>query len=154
MMDSDLLLAILSIDAYNRGYGEHQSGLPASGALGEFNIIADSSILRDENGNRLDTAAGFYAIAYEWEGRKYISYRGTNPDTIGNFLDDAINGFGLGAGSPYGAQAQLALEFYQRIAGEGVDPFTAPIITTGHSNYGASLLNALNSPFLRPVWCI
>ena len=65
-ISKDLLLAILSMDAYNRGYGSGVSGLSdANGALlGDVSISGTSASLVDANGNRLDEAAGFYAVAY------------------------------------------------------------------------------------------
>lgn len=52
---------------------------------------------------------------------------------------DIWNGWGAGAGSPYGTQARLALEFCQTVAGGStVDPRTANIALTGHS-LGAGL---------------
>ncbi|MEM7461741.1 MAG: hypothetical protein AAF362_03595 [Pseudomonadota bacterium] len=82
-MSDDLMLAILAMDSYNRGYSAGISGLGVSDAsntykLGEATIINDSRVIVDENGNQLDEAAGFYAVAYELNGQKMISYRGTD----------------------------------------------------------------------------
>ena len=71
-----------------------------------------------------DSRAGFYAIAYDTSavsgfsaGEKTIAYRGTDSlfgsDGIGG---DIWNGYGVGAGSPDGDHARLAIQFYQAIA--------------------------------------
>lgn len=88
-ISKDLFLAILSMDSYNRGYGEGISGLGGKGTkIGSATLGDDSSILRDENGDRVDQAAGFYAIAYDVAGSgvagldgTVISYRGLAPVT-------------------------------------------------------------------------
>ena len=61
-ISKDLFLALLSMDAYNRGYGEGISGLSAKAGtlLGSAKIIADAN---DKEG--VAKAAGFYAVAYE-----------------------------------------------------------------------------------------
>lgn len=72
----DLLLAVLAMDSYNRGYNSGISGLGESGAkIGRATLVRES-----------DTAAGseavrsnFYASAYELaDGSKVISFRGTD----------------------------------------------------------------------------
>jgi hypothetical protein len=62
-MDRNLFLAILSMDSYNRGYGQGTTGLAASigTQIGSATIKKDSN---DEAG--ISIAAGFYAIAYNW----------------------------------------------------------------------------------------
>lgn len=71
----DLLLAILSMDAYNQGYApgiEH-----GSARIGTATFSTDSSVLR-KNDEPLDQPAGFYAVAYDVAGLgTVISYRGT-----------------------------------------------------------------------------
>ncbi len=91
-ISKDLFLAILSMDAYNRGYG---AGLddPAAvgGGLGVSDQthtyqIANSTIFRDAvDSEGVAQAAGFYAIAYKVkgvdgiaDGTTVISYRGTD----------------------------------------------------------------------------
>ena len=73
----DLLLAILSMDAYNQGYArgvEH-----GSTRIGTATFSTDSGEeLRDESKEPLDQPAGFYAVAYDVAGLgTVISYRGT-----------------------------------------------------------------------------
>ena len=124
MFDQTLLNAILSLDAYNRGYGEGVYGL--SGAAGTQ--IGSLSILRAA----ADPASGFYAIAYRAaDGQTIISYRGTNADTAGEFWKDASNGYLIGAGLPLGSQGEEAIRFYQDILALGVDP--QKLSLTGHS---------------------
>ncbi len=85
-ISQDLFLAILSMDAYNRGYGAGVSdggtgdtdGLGETGSIGGAVIDRTSAVLVDENGERLDIDAGFYAVAYERNGEIVISYRGTD----------------------------------------------------------------------------
>jgi hypothetical protein len=116
-MNRDLFLAILSMDSYNRGYGQ-----------GVMLNSADSTSDQEEAGRRLGRAtilnvdlpagsvnAGFYAIAYELPAGyidgltgTVISYRGTNfdpGDSILNFFNgplwqDIRTGWSVGAGWP------------------------------------------------------
>lgn len=131
-MSKDLFLAILSMDAYNHDYG---ANIQVDGTgIGTATILGDSDILKDINGNRLDEAAGFYAITYDWNGKTVISYRGTNADDWSNFFDDAWNGYLVGAGNPFQPQAYLAADFFKAVTGTGDgDPRTADVILTGHS---------------------
>ena len=69
-MDPTLFLAILSMDSYNRGYDPGIENLPNLGAIGNANII-DLALPTGAQ------AAGFYAIAYDWNGETVIAYRGT-----------------------------------------------------------------------------
>lgn len=112
-MNRDLFLAILSIDSYNRGYNVGVTGLTVGGAIGSATILTDASTELDPAAAQ---AAGFYAIAYEWNGETVISYRGTDSPL------DAI-AFGIGAGQPFALtggltdQARLTVEFYRAVAG-------------------------------------
>ncbi|MDQ4419187.1 hypothetical protein OOT33_01855 [Sphingobium sp. DEHP117] len=81
------------------------------------------------NGQRLDIAAGFYAIAYDWTDstnlrNTVISYRGTDTTlstaSYDEFLQsplikDAWNGWALGAGYAGASQGGLALSFYHSV---------------------------------------
>lgn len=81
MMNREVFLSLLALDSYNRGYGQTVFGLPASGSIGRADINRDSLVLGSTSAGRVDEAAGFYAIAYEWDNETVISYRGTNfPD--------------------------------------------------------------------------
>lgn len=74
-MNTDLMLAILAMDSYNRGYGAGIKSIV--GVIGNATVDRDSSVLLT-NGQRLDIPAGFYAVAYNYAGGKVISYRGTD----------------------------------------------------------------------------
>ena len=81
-MSEKLSLAILAMDAYNRGYnagiGNNSVGLGVSGAIGNATIGATSLNLGQTGGVRNDQAASFFAISYNWNGQTIISYRGTD----------------------------------------------------------------------------
>lgn len=93
-ISSELFNAILSMDAYNRGYDQSivMTGnvvgnahiMTTQNALGE-NVPLDSSILTTN-----DQAIGFYALAYDTNNdgvADVISYRGTDfPKEGQNFL--------------------------------------------------------------------
>ena len=100
-MQRDTFLSILALDAYNRGPNSAVTDLPEIGSIGNATII-------DVPLPGGSIAASFYAIAYDWDGERVISYRGT--DTAGSIaiLRDVYAGYGVGAGSPYGAQAASA----------------------------------------------
>ena len=67
----DLMYAILAMDSYNRGDGASLEyvGLNIAQARVE-NIEVDDSAWQ---------SAGFYAVAYQWNGETIISYRGDEP---------------------------------------------------------------------------
>jgi hypothetical protein len=132
-ISDDLFRAILAMDSYNRGYnagiGDPVTGLPGT-------QIGNATINNTPNPAGYQ-AAGFFAQSYTWAGKTVISYRGTD-NLYGNLSSlftngDIWNGYGVGAGSPQGKQAELALNFYKSVAGAGVDPRTANIELTGHS---------------------
>ena len=116
-MNNEVFLSLLALDSYNRGYGENVGGLAASGSIGSATIVTDALGELDEQAV-LNT--GFYAIAYNWNGQKVISYRGTNFEpnwnSVSDFLNspavkDAWNGWSLGGGfSSYGPQTVHVLE--------------------------------------------
>lgn len=91
MMNRDVFLSLLALDSYNRGYGQNVGGLLESGQIGTVNIVTRSSIFGEQSDAVFARwqAAGFYAIAYEWQGETIISYRGTNFDP-GSLEDLAI----------------------------------------------------------------
>ena len=87
-ISKDLFLAILSMDAYNRGYNSGISGLGGEGSkIGAATIGKDAEQLLDQGAAQ---AASFYAVAYDvdgadidgLDGTTVISYRGT--DEIGS----------------------------------------------------------------------
>lgn len=71
-MSRDLILAILAMDSYNRGYGQGIMGLPVSGALGRATIFTDSRI---ELGATDTESVGFYALAYDMSAVIGFCYR-------------------------------------------------------------------------------
>jgi hypothetical protein len=134
MAVSDLFLAVLAMDAYNRGYN---NGVVLTGnQLGNATPGADSSIL----GTGADSSVGFFAQAYTLtDGQTLISYRGTDSNLgleTPILSGDLANGYGLATGNPYGPQASLAIGFYKNIAGSNLtfdQLHAANIILTGHS---------------------
>ena len=105
-MNRDLFLAILSMDSYNRGYGQGvkitigdaSTGVNEGGRqLGSATIILQS----DVDAGRPGVNAGFYAIAYDMtgvagfaSGERVIAYRGTD----GILAGDLLYGWTLGGG--------------------------------------------------------
>src|SRR5680860_753983 len=150
-MTKDLFLAILSMDAYNRGYNPGISGLSeVSDGSVQIGTATISFNLDNASLTPQAIAAGFYAVAYEWNGETIISYRGTdNPDLWTDEFaggSDVWNGYGIGGGSPYAEQGRLAAEFYQAVTGTQTnDPLTGSATLTGHSLGGglAGLIGAL-----------
>jgi Protein of unknown function (DUF2974) len=139
MMNRDLFLAILSMDSYNRGYGQGIRNLADSGQIG------GASILTFPNSVRAGwEAAGFYALAYTVsgvsgiaDGTTVIAFRGTDgfSGSVANGGSDAWNGFGVAFGFATGLQAELAVRFYQSVANNDYNPSTrsSNIAVTGHS---------------------
>ncbi|WP_298309265.1 tandem-95 repeat protein, partial [uncultured Erythrobacter sp.] len=154
-MKREVFLSLLALDSYNRGYGQNVEldarVRPAN--LGNINSrIGDALVASQSNitAGSVAREAGFYAIAYDWNGETVISYRGTNFDTgdsIVDFFDsplvqDIWNGWTLGAGFQAGAglepgsQAGLSIAFYKAVSGRSVfDPVTSEPTATlvGHS---------------------
>jgi hypothetical protein len=126
-VSSELMYAILAMDAYNRGYNPGIAGLGGMGSqIGTATVGIDAD---DPEG--VAQAAGFYGLAYQWNGETIIAYRGSDSysDYVGVDLALAIN-------DDYDeAQVQLASKFYQAVA---TSPGTSPTIKlTGHSLGGA-----------------
>lgn len=165
MMSANLKLALLSLDSYNRGYGQVVKFNPTDSELNENERgkrLGAATILSDANDlGGISRTAGFYGIAYDVSGAgidglsgTVVSYRGTNAnwssENLAEFLAtpgvrDAVNGWIVGAGVP-GGQANLALDFYNAVA--GVDPFSANVTLTGHS-LGAGLAGYVGSLYGR-----
>jgi hypothetical protein len=130
------------MDSYNRGYGAGISdggendpdGLGMEGSIGNATIKTLDELGISQADYAAWQAAGFYAVAYEWNGQTVISYRGTdelNPFASGN---DITNGW-VSATGTLNDQAQLALDFYSAVTGQSVfDPNTPQnVVVTGHS---------------------
>ena len=148
-MNNDVLMALLSLDSYNRGYEARLTGLGVNSAsIGDFSILTDSTARLDPTYNT--QAANFYAVAYQNSstGETVISYRGTD-----NLSEDAFNSYAIGMGDPLKPQGTLAVRFYKSVVGQDgsgnlIDnPLTANITLVGHSlggglaGYIASLYN-------------
>lgn len=139
-MDFTLFNAILSMDAYNRGYNAAIAGLSSEEGtqIGAATITFDSTTAL---GDGVDSLKGFYAIAYDIQGAgTIIAYRGTDSLPL-----DTAHGYGVGLGVPDVDQAVLAFGFYQMVA-DGVDPRLAPISVTGHS-LGGGLAGLVGSVY-------
>lgn len=139
--NAELMYAILAMDSYNRGYNVSINVEGTS--VGSATISNDSLILNSDtnDSNRVDQGAGFYAIAYSYEGETVISYRGTDElfDTNSDIGGDVWNGYSTGGGAPFSTPALLAAEFYQEMTRTtSSEPSTisvpyAPATLTGHS---------------------
>jgi serralysin len=137
-ISNELFHAILAMDAYNRGYEAKLTGL--SDAVGTK--IGAATVI----GSATDAADGFYAIAYELNGKKIISYRGTDDTTFFSTSSDLWNGWVQGAGI-ISSQSEDAIQFYQRISGKSVFEQNPGVVTTGHSLGGglAGYIGALSN---------
>jgi hypothetical protein len=100
------MLALLSLDSYNRGYLPGIAGLGGIlSELGHATLITDSETTSSTSATA--QAAGFYASAYSYNGQTIIAYRGSDD----RFLDPLF-GYGTGAGYATGdttAQSELAV---------------------------------------------
>jgi serralysin len=135
-MNRDLFLAILAMDAYNRGYNAGIAGLSDAVGTQIGNALISRGVLDTDSAA---VSSGFYAIAYNWNGEKVVSYRGTDSNfglAIPVLSGDLANGYGLAVGAPYGPQANLAIDFYKDVAGSNLTPEqlrAANVTLTGHS---------------------
>ena len=134
-ISKDLMLAVLSLDVYNRGYSAGIGGMPEGGPVGTAVQINPDSIGRTASVLSAWQAAGFYAAAYDTPYGVVISYRGTDKGY------DYTKGWLTGAGldSTY-TQADEALAFYSSVTGRPIADPNAPsqppppnVIVTGHS---------------------
>ncbi len=153
-MNDTLFRAILSMDAYNRGYNPGISNLSDAPPSATSTVRIGSAIVFNSRGDAEAQSAGFYAIAYQMaDGSKVIAYRGTDQNISWPWSDigsDLWNGYGVGAGSAESKQAELAFKFYQTVAGAGVDLTTANISLTGHS-LGGGLAGLVGAVYRRPA---
>lgn len=144
-ISKDLLLAVLAMDSYNRGYnagiadGEgamEPEGNDADG-LGEAGQKVGAATVKATELPVGAQAAGFYALAYDigtdgperLAGKTVISYRGTDTSL------DHSTGWSVGAGNIDGwTQAPLALDFYNAATGQSYrDGPAGDVVLTGHS---------------------
>ena len=110
--ESDLVQALLSLDAYNEGAVPGMA-LPAGAPVvaGATIIDTSSQLMGSSPGNDYS----FYATAYSWNSQTIIAYRGTM--MLGGAIDsnDIVYGWTVGAGDNSAQQAVLAVEFYQDV---------------------------------------
>ena len=154
-ISKDLLLAILSMDSYNRGYdaGIVESNATGGGLgvsddthtyqIGSATVNFDSRIITNEDGDSLDQDAGFYAIAYDVdasgvdgldEDTTVISYRGTDDFTSLTSANDVVGGWITASSIWQTDQVRMSAEFYQSVTDTTTsDPRTGSAILTGHS---------------------
>lgn len=136
-MSESLFMAVLAMDAYNRGPSGVFSGtLPyavgtqiGKATITNFRLSFSLSDIFDPNYDVSETVgalAGFQAIAYSWNGKTVVSYRGTDePLDVAGWLQGA--GFRT-------FQSAAAESFYERVTGRSVlDQTASDIILTGHS---------------------
>ncbi len=150
-MNREVFFSLLALDSYNRGYGANVDGLWETGRIGAAKI---RPFRPDEQSGWQD--AGFYAIAYEWNGETVISYRGSNFEIVFDTIDAALdsplvkdiwNGWTVGAGFNQASQAGLAIAFYEDVTKKSVFDFGNGAATlTGHSLGGglAGFVGALS----------
>jgi hypothetical protein len=110
-MNADLFLAILAMDSYNRGYDQGIRVTRGGNAIGAAFLIDQS----DVETNSIARQIGFYARAYNWVGKKVISYRGTSTSDISATLDDVFSGWTIGAGYSEASQAVTCHDPFPRL---------------------------------------
>jgi Ca2+-binding RTX toxin-like protein len=125
-MTNDLMAAILAMDVYNRTSNEGVFGLP--GRVGAY--VGGARIIAIDDTHR---AQGFYAVAYEYNGKRIISYRGTDKIDV-TPSGDILTGWVVGGGLVSGNQAQWALDFYRQVTGKNAwEQAPGDVVLTGHS---------------------
>lgn len=122
-ISKDLFLALLSMDAYNRGYGaglELGAGSDVAGSL--IGAAKIEKTIKDipEFATKAE-AAGFYAVAYKVgdgvddipKDTIVIALRGTDTNRGGTDIggSDLFNGYGVAIGQTSAPQAELAEKF-------------------------------------------
>ncbi|MEE9314946.1 MAG: hypothetical protein V3V02_09875 [Rhizobiaceae bacterium] len=124
----NLLLAILSMDSYNRGYGTGITGLTddIDTQIGTARVTKRLKDVSTSFASQAE-AAGFYAISYDTDFGKVIAYRGTDE----NIPQDVNNGYGISVGHADGNQAKMAAKFYQSVSGGAL--YDTGINVTGNS---------------------
>jgi hypothetical protein len=174
-MNRELFLAILSMDSYNRGYGQgvlFNTGDSTSGQNEAGRTIGNATVI-DVPLPAGSSASGFYGIAYDVSGAgvagltgTVISYRGSDSIRLpgdGFFSDaltrlfggstdnDVISGYGVAPGFPNGPQASLSIRFYRAVAEAmgATDLTSANITITGHS-LGGGLAGLTAGIYNRP----
>ena len=149
-MTDALMSAILAMDAYNRSYDE---GLVLTGATVDQGKIGFAEIVQADD-VAAARAVSFFAIAYDIDGERVISYRGTDNalgTTASLWTDgDIFNGW-IGGAGVISDQAIRAVNFYQAMSNDlslGQDYRLANISLTGHS-LGGGLAGLVASLYHR-----
>jgi Ca2+-binding RTX toxin-like protein len=151
-MNREVFLSLLALDAYNRGYGQGVFLNPTDSVNGqeERNRFIGTARVTNQSDVEAGTPgvdAGFYAIAYDWNGETVISFRGTNfpndplSPTEAEFeavTADFLGGWSLFTGLEYPVQIDFARDFLIAATGtgfKGVDTLfgSSNITLTGHS---------------------
>ncbi|NMW31961.1 hypothetical protein HKD42_07805 [Altererythrobacter sp. RZ02] len=83
-MNREVFLSLLALDSYNRGYGQNVllNNGDSTTNQNEIGRFLGSAQVVEQRITSEAQAAGFYAIAYEWQGETIISYRGTKGTTV------------------------------------------------------------------------
>jgi hypothetical protein len=115
-ISNDLFLAILSMDAYNRGYNAGIADPNAGQREGLIGTQIGNATVGARANSAGDESASFFAQSYTLGGKTIIAYRGT--DTIPGSAAD-LPAFASGAGLPDTAQTRLAADFYKAPSGDG-----------------------------------
>lgn len=125
-MNTDLFLAILSMDAYNRpGVGGSATTVALALPDAAANAIGNASV--DAPTAQSDVPGdSFFAQTYEWLGSTVISYRGTDDKSLSA---DPSTGWVVGGGAYNGAQAQDAAKLYLQLNGNNATPNNDFILT-------------------------
>lgn len=107
-LNANMMNAVLSMDSYNRGYGQALDNIGGVGSsIGNAILTTESNVTQTSD----EVQAGFYAAAYSLNGETIISYRGTD-DPFNGVWDvltspDIWNGWATGAGSTEAKQAGM-----------------------------------------------
>ncbi len=105
-ISSELMYAILAMDAYNRGYnaGITDDGPNDSDGLGgQGSQIGNATVLVDDVSPEVQ-AAGFYAVAYEWDGES----AGCRHGSRATFVSAKVAKTKLALAWPVGCPARFA----------------------------------------------
>ena len=144
MISEKLMMSLFALDAYSRSKNDDdlKDDVRLFGLGSDGSVLGDATIVATEN----VPGSSFVAVAYSWNGKTVLSFRGTDAANI--WLDgDIWNGWSLGAGFDIASQAGLAASFYEAMTGQSLfAPASGNVILTGHSLGGglAGYLSALN----------
>ena len=116
-ISDELFMAILAMDAYNRGYG--------SVFTLEGNAIGNATY-RGDTLPEGSQDVSFFASTYDWGTQKVIAYRGTDA------LVDPLSGWPVACGEYWGPQAIMAARVYQDLC-QSSNVAANDILLTGHS---------------------